>query len=82
MMNAPSVKFVAAMVAYITALSLMAITGGVLNSVSKEVDELIAVSDSVGNALNPLISIHETTQIEIKSVIARCHLHNVRGCGK
>ncbi|EMB4338140.1 site-specific integrase [Citrobacter freundii] len=55
---------------------------GVLNSVSKEVDELIAVSDSVGNALNPLISIHETTQIEIKSVIARCHLHNVRGCGK
>lgn len=55
---------------------------GVLNSVSKEVDELIAVSDSVGNALNPLISVHETTQIEIKSVIARCHLHNVRGCGK
>nr|WP_315298826.1 site-specific integrase [Raoultella terrigena] len=54
----------------------------VLDSVSKEVDELIAVSDSVGNAHNPLISIHETTQIEIKSVIARCHLHNVRGCGK
>lgn len=54
----------------------------VLDSILKEVDELIAVSDSVGNAHNPLISIHETTQIEIKSVIARCHLHNVRGCGK
>ncbi|EJF8033674.1 site-specific integrase [Escherichia coli] len=54
----------------------------VLDSISKEVDELIAVSDSVGNAHNPLISIHETTQIEIKSVIARCHLHNVKGCGK
>lgn len=54
----------------------------VLDSISKEVDELIAVSDSVGNAHNPLISIHETTQIEIKSVIARCHLHKVRGCGK
>lgn len=55
---------------------------GVLDSISKEVDELIAVSDSVGNAHNPLISIHETTQIEIKSVITRCHLHNLRGCGK
>ncbi|WP_251000283.1 site-specific integrase [Escherichia coli] len=54
----------------------------VLDSILKEVDELIAVSDSVGNAHNPLISIHETTQIEIKSVIARCHLHNVRGCGR
>ena len=54
----------------------------VLDSISKEVDELIVVSDSVGNAHNPLISIHEATQIEIKSVIARCHLHNVRGCGK
>ncbi|HCD9613250.1 site-specific integrase [Klebsiella aerogenes] len=54
----------------------------VLDSITKEVDELIAVSDSVGNAHNPLISIHETTQIEIKSVIARCHLHNARGCGK
>lgn len=52
----------------------------VLESVSKEVDELIAVSDCVGNAHNPLISIHETTQIEVKSVIARCHLHHVKGC--
>ncbi|HGO5396560.1 TPA: tyrosine-type recombinase/integrase, partial [Klebsiella michiganensis] len=52
----------------------------VLDSISKEVDELIAVSDSIGNAHNPLISIHETTQIEVKSVIARCHLHHVRGC--
>ncbi|HDX8891855.1 TPA: site-specific integrase [Klebsiella oxytoca] len=52
----------------------------VLDSISKEVDELIAVSDSVGNAHNPLISIHETTQIEVKSVIARCHLHHTKGC--
>ncbi len=52
----------------------------VLNSVSKEIDELIAVSDCVGNAHNPLISIHETTQIEVKSVIARCHLYHVKGC--
>ncbi|WP_446924756.1 site-specific integrase, partial [Klebsiella pneumoniae] len=52
----------------------------VLDSVSKEVDELIAVSDCVGNAHNPLISIHETTQIEVKSVIVRCHLHHVKGC--
>lgn len=52
----------------------------VLDSISKEVDELIAVSDSVGNAHNPLITIHETTQIEVKSVIARCHLHHTKGC--
>lgn len=52
----------------------------VLDSISKEVDELIAVSDSVGNARNPLISIHETTQLEVRSVIARCHLHHVKGC--
>ncbi|MEM0674892.1 site-specific integrase [Dickeya oryzae] len=47
----------------------------VLDSVIKEVDELITISDSVGNARNPLISIHETTQFEIQSVIARCRFH-------
>ncbi|WP_052198339.1 site-specific integrase [Pectobacterium fontis] len=47
----------------------------VLDSVIKETDELITISDSVGNARNPLISIHETTQFEIQSVIARCRFH-------
>ncbi|MEI7175051.1 site-specific integrase [Pectobacterium carotovorum] len=47
----------------------------VLESVIKEVDELIAISDSVGDARNPLISVHETTQFEIQSVIARCRFH-------
>ncbi|MEI7239998.1 site-specific integrase [Pectobacterium brasiliense] len=47
----------------------------VLDSVIKEVDELTTISDSVGNARNPLISIHETTQFEIQSVIARCRFH-------
>lgn len=47
----------------------------VLDSVIKEVDELITISDSVGNARNPLISIHETTQFEIQSVISRCRFH-------
>ncbi|MEQ9968727.1 site-specific integrase [Pectobacterium carotovorum] len=47
----------------------------VLDSVIKEVDELITISDGVGNARNPLISIHETTQFEIQSVIARCRFH-------
>ena len=42
---------------------------------SKEVDELIAISDGVGNSRNPLILIHETTQFEIESVIARCRFH-------
>ncbi len=51
----------------------------VLDSVIKEVDELIAISDSMGNAHNPLISIHETTQLEIKSVIARCRFHQEKG---
>ena len=54
-------------------------------SVVKEVDELISISDSVGNARNPLISIHETTQFEIQSVIAvavfirkrRCAMKNI-----
>lgn len=41
----------------------------------KEVDELIAISDGVGNSRNPLILIHETTQFEIESVIARCRFH-------
>ncbi|HCO8300854.1 TPA: site-specific integrase, partial [Escherichia coli] len=52
----------------------------VLESVVKEVDELISISDSVGNARNPLISIHETTQFEIQSVIARCRFHQEKGC--
>ncbi|EOZ3732080.1 site-specific integrase [Klebsiella pneumoniae] len=51
----------------------------VLESVVKEVDELISISDSVGNARNPLISIHETTQFEIQSVIARCRFHQEKG---
>lgn len=46
-----------------------------LECVKKEVDELIAISDGVGNSRNPLILIHETTQFEIESVIARCHFH-------
>ncbi|EFH2863618.1 TPA: site-specific integrase [Escherichia coli] len=46
-----------------------------LECVKKEVDELIAISDSVGNSRNPLILIHETTQFEIESVIARCRFH-------
>nr|WP_250113005.1 hypothetical protein [Escherichia coli] len=50
-----------------------------LESVVKEVDELISISDSVGNARNPLISIHETTQFEIQSVIARCRFHQEKG---
>ncbi len=59
----------------------------VLESVVKEVDELISISDSVGNARNPLISIHETTQFEIQSVIARCRFRQeksgwLRGNGK
>lgn len=41
----------------------------VLDSVIKELDELIAISDSVGNARNPLISIHEATQFEVQSVM-------------
>ncbi|MGL4747306.1 MAG: hypothetical protein ACRCYF_06160, partial [Shewanella sp.] len=44
----------------------------VLNSVNREEDELIELSDSVGNARNPLIMVHETTQLEIQSVINRC----------
>lgn len=51
----------------------------VLESVVKEVDELISISDSVGNARNPLISVHETTQFEIQSVIARCRFHQEKG---
>lgn len=51
----------------------------VLESVVKEVDELISISDSVGNARNPLISIHETTQFEIQSVIARCRFRQEKG---
>lgn len=51
----------------------------VLESVVKEVDELISISDSVGNARNPLISIHETTQFEIQSVIARCRFSQEKG---
>lgn len=47
----------------------------VLECVKKEVDELIAISDGVGNSRNPLILIHETTQFEIESVIARCRFH-------
>lgn len=47
----------------------------VLECVQKEVDELIAISDSVGNSRNPLILIHETTKFEIESVIARCRFH-------
>ncbi|UDQ82420.1 site-specific integrase [Erwinia rhapontici] len=47
----------------------------VMDSVIKEVDELIVISDSVGNARNPLISIHEITQFEIQSVISRCRFH-------
>lgn len=46
-----------------------------LECVKKEVDELIAISDGVGNSRNPLILIHETTQFEIESVIARCRFH-------
>ena len=47
----------------------------VLESVNKEVDELIAISDSVGDARNPLISVHEITQFEIQSVMTRCRIH-------
>lgn len=49
-----------------------------LECVKKEVDELIAISDGVGNSRNPLILIHETTQFEIESVIARCRFHQNR----
>ncbi|MNJ11776.1 Phage integrase family protein [compost metagenome] len=51
----------------------------VLDCVNREVEELIELSDSVGNSRNPLISVHETTQIEIESVITRCQLHSDKG---
>lgn len=50
----------------------------VLNSVNIEEDELIELSDSVGNARNPLITVHETTQLEIQSVINRCKYISAR----
>lgn len=50
----------------------------VLNSVNREEDELIELSDSVGNARNPLIMVHETTQLEIQSVINRCKYISAR----
>lgn len=50
----------------------------VLNSVNREEDELIELSDSVGNARNPLITVHETTQLEIQSVINRCKYISAR----
>lgn len=51
----------------------------VLDSVVREIDELATVSDSVGNSRNPLISVHETTKLEIESVINRCKFHQARG---
>lgn len=51
----------------------------VFNSVTKEMDELVELSDSVGYARNPLISLHETTHLEIQSVITRCRFHHEKG---
>lgn len=49
-----------------------------LKSIIKEQDELLVISDSVGNSCNPLIEIHAMTSIEIRSVITRCELYKSR----
>jgi integrase len=51
----------------------------VLKSVTREMDDLVEISDAVGNSRNPLISVHETTKAEIEAVIARCALHGQHG---
>jgi len=52
----------------------------VLQSIYKEIYELVELSDSVGNSRNPLIRIHETTILEIQSVITRCTIQKQKGC--
>lgn len=51
----------------------------VLDSIVHEVDELLVLSDSVGCGHNPLIAVHETTQLEIQSVLTRCMHHQNSG---
>ena len=49
----------------------------VLSSIKHELIDLIEISDSVGCSENPLIQIQESTKLEVKSVIARCDMHNI-----
>ena len=48
----------------------------VLSSIKNELIDLIEISDSTGCSNNPLIQVHESTKIEIESVIARCRIYN------
>lgn len=47
----------------------------VLESIQREINDLIRLSDGIGISRNPLIRVHESTKFEIESVINRCHLH-------
>lgn len=47
----------------------------VLDSIQREINDLIRLSDGMGVSKNPLIRIHESTKFEIESVINRCHMH-------
>lgn len=48
----------------------------VLLSIKNELVDLIEISDSTGCSNNPLIQVHESTKIEVESVITRCRIHN------
>lgn len=52
----------------------------VLSSIKNELLDLIEISDSTGWSNNPLIQVHESTKIEVESVITRCRIHNDNGC--
>jgi hypothetical protein len=52
----------------------------VLQSIYTEIDEIVELSDSVGNARNPIIKIHEITILEVNSVIARCAIQKRKSC--
>jgi integrase len=47
----------------------------VLSSIKNELIDLIEISDSIGCSNNPLIQVHESTKIEVESVITRCRIY-------
>lgn len=47
----------------------------VLMSIQDEINQLVKMSDSLGNSKNPLINIHLSTKFEIESVINRCKMY-------